>query len=350
MGLLKRIRNSNLVIRLRSWEYWPMEIVYIPVMLYWIWLSIKARSPFFFAASNPGIEYGGMLGESKIKILEEIDESLKPKTLFFKAGTQPAEVISSIIKEGLSYPLIFKPDIGERGLLVEKIDNDTLAENYVNSIKINFLVQEYVDLPIELGVFYFRYPNRSSGRISSITIKEFLKVTGDGTANLEELILRNPRSKLQHKALKEKYGSTLKEVPPQGEERLLVPLGNHCKGAAFIDGNHRITPGMTRSFDRIASQINGFFIGRFDLKCNSWEDLEKGNVIIMELNGSGAEPGHIYHPGASIREAYKTLFYHMRVLLKISKQNKQLGARYLSWKEGWYVFTQLPTFKKLGIS
>jgi len=37
-------------------------------------------------------------------------------------------------------------------------------------------------------------------------------------------------------------------------------------------------------------------------------------------------------------------------LLRISMINKKSGVKYLTWKEGWYVFTQLPTFKKLGFT
>ena len=39
-----------------SWEYWPMWLVYFPATFYFIYLSIKARSFFFFSAANPTIE------------------------------------------------------------------------------------------------------------------------------------------------------------------------------------------------------------------------------------------------------------------------------------------------------
>jgi len=54
--------------KITHWEYWPFELVYFPVVLYYFWLSIRARSFFFFSASNPSIETGGMLGESKFGI------------------------------------------------------------------------------------------------------------------------------------------------------------------------------------------------------------------------------------------------------------------------------------------
>jgi len=291
-----------------------------------------------------------MLGESKIRILDKIDEDLKPKTLFFKSDTGEKEVLDKIQKMQLVFPLIFKPDVGERGMLVEKIDNEEQTSRYLRKIDRDFLVQEFVDLPIELGVFYFRYPNRKTGRVSSIVVKEFLKVIGDGKSSIRELILENPRAKLQMETLKSKYGLMLDDILASNEEKLLVPIGNHCKGATFLDGGKHINKKMTRSFDKIAADIDGFYIGRFDIKCASWEDLNEGKIKIMELNGAGAEPAHIYQPGSSILKGYKTLFYHMRALLKISRINKDAGVPYMSWKEGWYVFKQLPTFKKMGLS
>jgi len=333
-----------------NWEYWPFEVVYIPVMFYWLWLSVKARSPFFFSASNPGIEYGGMLGESKIKILDKIEEDLKPKTLFFESQVDESEVIRKIQEAEMKYPLIFKPDVGERGMLVEKIEDDQQTRRYVGKIDRDFLIQEFVDLPIELGVFYFRYPNRKSGRVSSIVVKDFLKVIGDGKSSIRQLILKNPRAKLQLDTLTIKYGPKLNEVLAIDEEKLLVPIGNHCKGATFLDGGKHINRKMTKSFDRIAAGIEGFYIGRFDIKCASWEDLNDGKIKIMELNGAGAEPAHIYQPGASLWKGYQSLFYHMRALLRISRINRRAGVPYMSWKEGWYVFKQLPTFKKMRLS
>ncbi|MEM8565035.1 MAG: hypothetical protein AAGF85_01150, partial [Bacteroidota bacterium] len=159
MSWLKRSWRSNFLIKLRSWEYWPFGVVYAPVFVYWIWLSLKARSIFFFSASNPSIENGGMLGESKMKIFDLIPEEFKPVTLSFNRESSVETVKNGMKASNLSYPVIVKPDIGERGWMVRKIGNDSDLETYVNEVPVRFLVQQFLDMPIEMGVFYYRYPD-----------------------------------------------------------------------------------------------------------------------------------------------------------------------------------------------
>jgi hypothetical protein len=60
------------------------------------------------------------------------------------------------------------------------------------------------------------------------------------------------------------------------------------------------------------AQIPEFYYGRLDIMFTSWEDLAQGlNFSIVEVNGAGSEPTHIYDPKHSIFFAwngnYKTL-------------------------------------------
>lgn len=95
---------------------------------------------------------------------------------------------------------------------------------------------------------------------------------------------------------------------------------------------------MSESFDRISKEMRQFYFGRFDLKCASLEDLSKGNVKILEVNGCGAEPAHIYQPGFSLWEAYGVLFTHWNNLYQISFQNRQRGVPYTSFREGRNIY------------
>src|SRR3982750_1542350 len=103
-------------IRLSNWEYWPFHIVYFPSYFYWFWLSLKARSFFFFSEANPGIKNSGFLMEPKHEIYDILPVGLYPTTIFCKKGTVPEVAISLLLKAGLQYPVILKPDIGQRGM------------------------------------------------------------------------------------------------------------------------------------------------------------------------------------------------------------------------------------------
>lgn len=333
------------MIKLRSWEYWPFGILQGPALLYWLLLAVRARSIFYFSASNPGILSGGMMGESKSDVLDLVPDNVKPKTLRIKIPSTVDVVLKQMSAHGLTFPVIFKPDIGERGWMVRKISNEAEVLEYLKVIRIDFIVQDFVELPLEFGVFWVHFPNKQHGNVTSITMKEFLRVTGDGAHTLRDLILSNDRAKLQWDLLRVKYKHELDIVLRKGESRELVSIGNHCLGTKFLNANHLITPKLNDSFNRISRQIKGFHFGRFDLRCASFEDLENGNVKIVELNGCGAEPAHIYHPGASFWKAVGTLFIHVHNMYRISVINHSMGVPYLSFQEGRTIYQKFKALK-----
>jgi hypothetical protein len=345
MSVFSRLTRSNFFIKLTNWEYWPFGIVQAPFFIYWLWLSLRARSLMFFTASNPTILGGGMLGESKAGVLELVPEQVKPKTILIKIGSTKEQVVNLLVKNGLSFPVIFKPDLGERGWMVRKIKSEADLEEYLNEIKIDFIAQEWVNLPLEYGVFYVRFPNQSKGIVNSITGKEFLSVTGDGKKTLQELILEKDRAKLQWETLRVTYADRLKEVIPANRKIELVSIGNHCLGTKFVNCNYLITDKLNESFHAISERIEGFYFGRFDLRCATEKDLEEGRVKIVELNGCGAEPAHIYHPGASLWEGLKVLGTHWSNLYRISAENHKRGVPYLSLREGRKIYNDFKALK-----
>lgn len=337
--------RSNWLIRLRSWEYWPFFVVYFPIFLYWAWLSLRSRSFFFFTASNPGIEFGGMRGESKIALYERVPKEVQPITLYLEPSAKEDEVLDKTSAAGIRFPLIVKPNIGERGTLVEKIDDAKALLRYHKAMHVPYLVQEYIDWTHELGLFYFRYPGEKKGQISSIVYKDLLSVTGDGEHTLAALIAKNDRAKLQEAVMRQRFANRWEEVLPFGESLLLMPIGNHCRGTTFLNGNAWIDEQLTGVFDRLSDQIEGFYFGRFDLRCASIEALREGRDFkIMELNGAGAEPGHIYQPGYSLWQAWKDIIYHLDHLCSISIANHKRGVRYYGFFESFRFMRQIRAY------
>ena len=287
-----------------------------------------------------------MMGESKKDILDKIEDRYKPRTLLIPSQTPINDVFSQLQHEQIAFPLIAKPDIGERGWQVEKIEDGEGLVSYVQQQKNDFIIQEYVDEPLEFGVFYYRVPGQAKGVVSSIVQKDFLRVRGNGRNCIEELIAQSERAILQLPALRRQWGERLHDIPAEGEDILLVPIGNHSRGTKFLNANHLITPELTAQFDRISQSIAGFYYGRYDIRCRTIDDLTTGNHLkIMELNGAGAEPAHIYQPGFSIREAYRVLFHHWSVLYRISRENHRRGVAYMTLQEAFQIWKQLKVKK-----
>ncbi len=327
--------NRRFLIKIRSWEYWPAAVVYTPVILYHCFLAIRARSFFYFSAANPSIENGGLHGESKWKILQLIPQKYLPQSVLVGENDDEQQIDALLESNQFVFPLIAKPDLGARGWNVERIHTREALLAYRKRMPVDFILQDFVDYPVELSVFYFRYPGEVKGQISSITMKELLSITGDGISSLQQLVEQKPRAFLQKDVLRQEWAAQWNTVIPKGEKIELVPYGNHCRGAMFINYNDYIDPQLEAVFDEISLPIEGFYYGRFDLRCNSMAELKLGqNFKLLELNGVSAEPGHIYHPGYSFWQAQKDIFYHVRKIFTISVANHQKnGVPYLKYKE-----------------
>ena len=345
MKFLSTIFPRHFRIKLTHWEYWPFGIIQAPLFMYWIWYALKERSLLYFSACNPSILTGGMMGESKYEVLNLVPDEVKPKTILIKLPASIQFVLEVMKKNGFTFPVIFKPDLGERGWMVRRIHNEEEVVQYLSEIKIDFLVQDLVDLPLEFGVYYVRYPSEETGFVNSITGKEFLFIEGDGKKSIQQLILEKDRALLQWETLKEIYKDKLEEVLKAGNRLELVSIGNHCLGTTFLNGNHLITEKLSASFDQISKQINDFYFGRYDLRCASLQDLENGNMKIVELNGCGAEPAHIYHPGSSLWTAIGVLITHWKNMYRISIENHKRGVPYLSLKEGRKIYKKFKALK-----
>jgi hypothetical protein len=275
-----------------------------------------------------------MMGESKFDVMGLVPKELQPKAAFIKLPSALNDIKLAMSKAGLRYPVIFKPDLGERGWMVRKIHHDLEAAQYLTEIKIDFIVQDFVDLPLEFGVYYVRNPKDENGRVISITAKEMLAVTGNGKDTLAQLVWSHDRAKLQYERLNQIFLKDWHQPIALGETVVLNSIGNHCLGTKFLNGNDLITQRMNAAFDVISKKIKGFYFGRYDLRCATLADLENGQVLIMELNGCGAEPAHIYHPGFSLWKAIGVLSRHWRTMYEVSVENHRRGAPYLSFAEG----------------
>ena len=330
------------VYRLSHWESWHWLIKYIPILPVWLWLCWRARSFCFFTASNPSLTFGGLDGESKKEMYDQLPPFSCPKTFFIERGT-PIATLEKIMTCDLSFPVAVKPDVGRMGLMFRKIDSFGELYDYHRRMTVDYLIQEFVDYPIEVSVFYYRFPGHASGTITGFIKKQCLSVTGDGTSTLLELMRSYSRVRFRLGEMKVKHADNLNKVIPQGEQYILSHALNLSRGGQLISLEHEKDERLLSVFDELSNYTRYFYFGRYDIKCASIEDLKCGrNFKILEFNGGGAEPHHVYGNGNTLIKAMRILIHHWYVLFQISEMNNEKGIPYWSLKKGY------AHFKKAG--
>lgn len=322
--------------KLTHWEYWPQWAIYYPIFPIWFYFALRARSFFFFNAANPSIKNGGMAMESKMEIYDIIPSEHIPKTILIEKSNAAPNITEELTKAAIKFPLIAKPDIGMKAYGVSRIKNISELELYSEKISGDFLIQELIEFPNEVGIFYVRHPSDAKGRITGIVTKQFLSVIGDGEHSIVQLIKQNPRSHFQLSSLKKKYGNqVLSRVLEKEEKFILVPYGSHTRGAKFIDDSDKINKILSETIDNICTQIPGFYYGRLDILHTTFKELSEGkNFSIIEINGAGSEPTHMYDPKHSLFFAWREITRHWKLMFQISLANKNNGHPYLTFKEG----------------
>jgi len=308
--------------KLAHFEYWPTLLIYIPLLPNLLLLFIRSGSLFAFRDANPGFRFKSRIRESKIDILNNIPSKWLPKTLFLEQSTKDGWKVQ--ICSSFSFPLICKPELGERGEGVELIQDYQTLVNYLENAEGGLIVQEYIPYAIELGVFYIRIPGDKKGFISSIVRKDPMKVKGDGRSTLRELMQKDFRYHIQLFTENKNRKIRLDRVLSEGEDLILDPIANHSRGTRFVDYYEFLHPELEAVIGEIAAEIKGFYYGRFDIKIENLDSFKtKDGIKVIELNGIWSEPTHIYDARHSVLENYKTLLDHFNYAFVIAQKNRK---------------------------
>ncbi len=333
--------------RLTRWEFWPIWLFNAPVVAHFAWLALRHRSLSVFTAANPAIPSGGLVRESKAGILEGLaaGDAAGAVARFRRVpaaqdsggdatgavasaggidGSRVAIVREFLAAHGQDFPVVLKPDIGQRGEGVRILRHQDMLAPALAAQTSAAIVQEYV-AGVEFGLFYVRDPREDAGRLFSITRKRLPAIVGDGLSTLERLILADERAVCMAPLHLDRHAERLDSVPAHGERVDLVELGNHCRGAVFLDGGDLETPELATAVDRLARGYDGFYFGRFDVRSASEEELRAGRFRVLELNGVASEATHIYDPSMPLHRAYRVLFEQWRLCFAIGAANAAAG-------------------------
>ncbi len=310
------------------WQNWHYHIKYIPLIPVWVWYCIKSRSLWFFTPANPKLTLGGMEGETKEEMYKQLPEYSYPKSVFVKEAENFPLVKEKMDNSALKFPVAVKPNVGMMGLMFRIINSNKELENYHKVIASQYVIQEVIYYPLEVSVFYYRHPSQKKGTVSGFLSKEVPQVTGDGISTLLKLIRADKNMHSNAKVLEIKHYKNINKVIPLGEVYVLSNASNRGQGGKLISLQHEINEKLVEVFDELSLYKNNFFYGRYDIKCNSIEDLKEGkNFTILEYNGCGSGTQQIYAYPYSFFEALKIILHHWKVLFNISRYNKEKGIK-----------------------
>lgn len=305
--------------RIYRYEFWPFWVFYIPAYCYYFYLAIKARRWVYFSTLNSCMNFGGAFLSSKVSYLKHIPEHWAPKTLYVTADQEITKTQGTLNAKGITFPIIVKPDMGERGKNVALLATAKELERYLKKIQQPVLIQEYISYPIELGILFY-WDTNNKPCISSIGVKKFCEIEGNGKDTLKKLVSKNHRIAKRKDFLEEKFKEQWLQIVPEKEKILIEPIGNHNLGTAFYNGWEYYSEEMLEWVATCVKNIPGFDYGRLDLKIENWNAfINKNGIKILEINGVNSEPIHIYDPVYSLWKAYKDIFHHMNIIYKLSK-------------------------------
>ena len=325
--------------RILRWEFWPSWVYYGPIALWILWLGIKHRSATAFTACNPALDAGGMVGESKhqaLQLLQANAPDLAATYVYLPAALNADETADAAMARrtdvtlafaaAQGYPLVLKPDIGQRGRGVYVARRDSQVREYLARFDGDLIVQRHI-AGEEYGVFVARMPGQHEVQILSIVNKTFPVVLGDGIKDLRGLILADARASLISSMLFIRWAGELQRVPAANERVQLVEIGTHSRGSLFLDACHLATPALEQTLRRLLDATPGYAFGRMDLRVPSAEHLPRGEGLkVLEFNGVSSESAHIYHPDTALMEGYRAMFRQWSIAFEIGVAYARQGV------------------------
>lgn len=341
-------RSNRQRIRAQVWrwishEFWPTWISHVLLAPTHITQTLRYKRPVIFTATNPGIAgAGGFVGERKSTLSGSLQAAGAPllPTILLRVHSDDqrrlarAKRILQQHPELGGYPVVLKPDRGERGAAVRVCRSDADVLEQITRVRSDMVMQKFEPAPHEVGLFWVRLrpPGEADeqgreGKIFSVTRKIFPQIVGDGRRTLRQLVLNDDRFRVQEPVFARRFGAAIDRVPPAGERVKMGMTGNHSQGCRFEDGAHLITEALTDAIDGICRRFpdadgspGGLDIGRFDIRYADEDELKAGRGFsVIELNGSSAEATNVYDPT-------RTWWWAIEVMSKQWGHAYRLGA------------------------
>ena len=317
-------------------ERMPKWLIIVPLVLQWIWLSLRFGGATVPSAANPDITAGGLVGEGKLEYFAQMGplaRSVTAPSVGFRVDRHTlddAVLCAAMDSAALHFPIIAKPDLGLCGYGVRRIDDLAGLRAYAAAFPDGetIVLQRYLPEEGEAGIFYARDPRSGRGAVIGLALRHFPQVVGDGKRTVAALMRADARAMRLAGRAAHQCDTDPELVPAPGQRVRLSTIGSTRVGGLYLDGGHLITPALTAAIDAIARDMGDFHFGRFDVRFTTPEALARGTgFTIMEVNGAGSEAIQAWDPSVGLIAGLRTIFAKQRLLFEIGAANRRRGAR-----------------------
>lgn len=338
-----RGRRRHVMMR-RQWtrhEFWPHLILAIPPMLHYLWQSVIHRSFTLFTLANRGLGAdGGLPAGSKFehytKFLSDKSNAdvaaVSVKTVLVPLNEnldrRTEDVLSRMRENGIAFPCVMKPEIGDGGVGVCIVRSREHLRNWLEVNPDPAVLQEYVG-GNEYEIVWSRRPGRAGGRIQTVVQKDFVVVKGDGERKLEDLIWADDKAVSDGKLFSKLNFRDANRVLAAGESYALAPIGSRIKGANFVSRPELRAGTLADVIDRLADACGDVHYLVLDIRAESDSDLAAGkNIRITGVKGAGATAGTIFDGYVRMGMAYSRAFRQMNYCFGIGAEVRdEQGAK-----------------------
>jgi len=307
---------------IKPYEFWHPRLFELPFYVYLAFQCLRYRLPLRGLAKANYALYHGEIGiGSKFDSQMKFDQQLFLPTALLEADWNREEKVAFVTRfvEEHGYPLILKPDVGLVGKGILKLHDDSEARARISQLSGSYLVQQFTPKDCEWGIFYCR--SKGTAEISGINRKHFPAIVGNGCDSIQVLAENHERFTAHWQTFLQYHDTS--RIPDEGETLTLSFIGSHTMGCKFTDDIEILTDDLQRAVFALFENQPGYNFGRIDVKAASEAALQRGEFVVIEVNGISSLPTHMFDPTYNVIDAYRIFFEHGKRLAAIADEHRE---------------------------
>lgn len=309
---------------------WPAWLVFLPIRLGIVFLSLRHRSLTAFASANPSFgRIGGFIGDSKSLLLRPFQRDSRCCPLLALTLEDP---VAERIKEAEAfavchgYPLVFKPEVSEDGAGLRYVRTAEQLRRWVESAKEDFILQKYIT-GLEYEIVWRRSPGQDDGHLMALMQKEDVVVMGDGDQTLEELIWLDEVAVSRGELYLRCHDRELNRVVAAGEQVVLNLSGSYGHGARCVHRPDLMSSELEQAISLFAKRFPALHFARFDVRAVSEAELKAGRFMVTEIGGCCHVSSLVRDPSLRFSRSYRAVWQQLAVCVQTGAQNLKQKVR-----------------------